>query len=152
MSSTPRGDRAVSSSNVESYDADYGYAEKGAGWMLFAGSMLILGGFFGLMWGIVALARSSFFVANARYTFSDLHTWGLIVTVAGGLAILAGFFVFTGSQWARWLGILIAGVQALVQLFSIQAYPFWSLCIFAVDILVIYALATYGGKQFSTST
>ena len=152
MSGTARGDQMASSSRVESYDSDYVYAEKGGGWIAFAGTMLILGGFFGLMWGIVALARSSFFIANAHYTFSNLHTWGLIVTVAGGLAILAGCFVFTGSQWARWLGILIAGTQALVQLFAVQAYPFWSLCIFAVDILVIYALATYGGKRLPTPT
>jgi hypothetical protein len=30
---------------------------------------------------------------------------------------------------------------------SIPAYPFWSLAIFAVDILVIYGLAAYGGQH-----
>jgi hypothetical protein len=29
----------------------------------------------------------------------------------------------------------------------IQAYPFWSLCVFAIDVLVIYALAAYGGRR-----
>jgi hypothetical protein len=29
----------------------------------------------------------------------------------------------------------------------IQAYPFWSLCIFAIDLLVIYGLAVYGGRR-----
>jgi hypothetical protein len=29
---------------------------------------------------------------------------------------------------------------------SIPAYPFWSLTLVALDILVIYGLASYGGK------
>jgi hypothetical protein len=28
-----------------------------------------------------------------------------------------------------------------------QQYPFWSLIIIALDVLVIYALAVYGGKR-----
>jgi hypothetical protein len=57
--------------------------------------------------------------------------------------------VFSGSGFARWFGILAAGLSA-VGLFgspTAQAYPFWSLIIFALDILVIYALAVYGGKK-----
>jgi nicotinamide riboside transporter PnuC len=79
--------------------------------------------------------------------FSDLHTWGWIVAIAGTLTILAGFSVFSGSELARWFGIFMAGLQALAQLMMIQAYPFWSLCVFAMDILVIYGLAVYGGKR-----
>jgi hypothetical protein len=29
----------------------------------------------------------------------------------------------------------------------IQAYPFWSLAVFTIDVLGIYALAVYGGKR-----
>jgi hypothetical protein len=28
-----------------------------------------------------------------------------------------------------------------------QSYPFWSLIVFTLDVLVIYALAVYGGKK-----
>jgi hypothetical protein len=57
--------------------------------------------------------------------------------------------VFTGSRVARWTGILIAGLQAMAQLMMIQAYPFWSLVVFTLDILVIYGLAAYGGRQMT---
>jgi hypothetical protein len=30
---------------------------------------------------------------------------------------------------------------------AIPAYPFWSLAIFAIDVLVIYGLTTYGGDR-----
>ena len=35
----------------------------------------------------------------------------------------------------------------IAALLSIPAYPFWSLAIFAVDILIIYGLAAYGGRR-----
>jgi hypothetical protein len=149
MSSTVGRDQ-VAGSGTEPYDA-VAYAEKGEGWIAFASIMLILGGFFGLMFGIVALDRASFYVNGAHYVFSDLNAWGWITIVVGSLAILAGCYVYTGSQWARWLGILVAGLQAIAQLLVIQAYPFWSLCVFAVDILIIYALAIYGGRPSITA-
>jgi hypothetical protein len=37
-------------------------------------------------------------------------------------------------------------VNAIVQLMFIPAAPFWSLAMFTLDLLVIYALAVYGGK------
>jgi hypothetical protein len=40
-----------------------------------------------------------------------------------------------------------AGVNAVGALLSIPSYPFLSMAIFAVDILVIYGLAAYGGQH-----
>ena len=48
---------------------------------------------------------------------------------------------------ARWFGILAASINAIGQLYYVPAYPFWSLSMFAVDILIIYGLAAYGGRQ-----
>lgn len=131
-------------------EAEFGYddaAEKAEGWLTFASIMLTIAGFFGLIAGIVAVSRSSFYVAGAHFVFSDLNTWGWIIMVAGAVTLVSGLFVLTGSQIARWFGIAMAGLQALAQLLMIQAYPFWSLCIFAMDLLVIYALAAYGGRR-----
>ena len=131
-------------------EAEFGYdavAEKAQGWLTFASIMLTIAGFFGLIDGIVAVSRSSFYVAGAHFVFSDLNTWGWIIMVAGAVTLVSGLFVLTGSQIARWFGVTMAGLQALAQLLMIQAYPFWSLCIFAMDLLVIYALAAYGGRR-----
>ena len=125
----------------------YDDLERGAGWLSFAAIMLVLGGIFGMVDGIVALSKSSFYVANAHYVFSDLNTWGWIVLVVGTLSLFAGFGIFSGSQWARWTGIFVASLQAIAQLLMIQAYPLWSLAVFAIDLLVIYALAVYGGLR-----
>ena len=41
----------------------------------------------------------------------------------------------------------VAGLNSIGALLSIPAYPFWSLAVFAVDVLVIYGLAAYGGQR-----
>ena len=33
---------------------------------------------------------------------------------------------------------------------TIPAYPFWSLTLFALYVLVVYGLAAYGGKPYLT--
>jgi hypothetical protein len=150
MSSTvPRDKRPTAAPRYEYPEARYDYypAERGAGWLTFAAITLVFAGMFGFIDGLVAVSRSSFYVADAHFVFSDLNTWGWIIMAAGVLALLAGFGVLAGSQWARWTGIVMAGLQALAQLMIMQAYPFWSLCIFALDVLVIYALAAYGGSR-----
>jgi hypothetical protein len=53
----------------------------------------------------------------------------------------------SGPATGRWFGIAVAGLSSIGALMSLPAYPFWSLAIFAVDILVIYGLAAYGGQD-----
>jgi hypothetical protein len=126
--------------------ATYENDEQGFGWLLFAATMLGLAGIFSVIDGIVALSRSRFYAANATYVFSNLHTWGWITLIVGVLLIVAAMGVMSGSGFAKWFGIAIAGLSAINQFVVIQAYPFWSLIVFTVDVLVIYALAKYGGK------
>jgi hypothetical protein len=121
--------------------------EKGFGWLLFAATLLGLAGVLSVIDGIVALSKSSFYAANAHYVFSDLRTQGWIAIILGALLIVAAMGVFSGSGFARWFGILMAGLSAIGHFASIQAYPFWALMVFTLDILVIYALAVYGGKK-----
>jgi hypothetical protein len=45
-----------------------------------------------------------------------------------------------GANWVLFAGIML-------MLMAIPSYPFWSLAIFAIDIMIIYALAAYGGQR-----
>jgi hypothetical protein len=145
MSAVTPDDRAAASRY--DYAETYGDERDSEGWLAFAAVMLGFAGFFGFLNGLVAVAKSSFYIAGAQYVFSDLNTWGWILMVVGGLAIAASFGVLATAQWARWTGVTAAGLQALAQLLMIQAYPFWSLCVFAADLLVIYALTVHGGRR-----
>jgi hypothetical protein len=123
------------------------YADgRGYGLVLFAGVLLLVIGFWNLIYGISALAKSSVFVANAHYVFGDLRTWGWITLIIAALQLLAGIGVMTGNQAARWAGIVLVGLNAINQMFFIPAYPFWSLMIIAVDIVALYGLCAYGSK------
>jgi hypothetical protein len=124
------------------------YAEgRGYGLVLFAGVLLLVIGFWNLIYGIAAIAQSHVFVANAHYVFGDLRTWGWITLIISALQILAGIGVMTGNQVARWAGIVLAGLNAINQMFFIPAYPFWSLTIIAMDIVALYGLCAYGSRE-----
>jgi len=122
----------------------YARSRRGEGWITFSVVVLVVGGTFAIIDGLVAVYRSRFFSSSAVYVFSDLRTWGWIVFGLGVAAVVAGFAVASGREWARWLGIAVAGVNAVAQLMFVQAYPLWSLMIMAIDILVIYGLTAYG--------
>lgn len=123
---------------------------KGAGWVLFAAIMLVMGATLSIIWGIAAVSSSHFFVAGASYILSDLNTWGWIVMGFGVLEALAALSVWRGGEFGRWFGIIAAGLGGLAAMMSIPAYPFWALTLVAIDVLVIYGLATYGGKPYLT--
>ena len=124
------------------------YADgRGYGLVLFAGVLLLVVGFWNLIYGISALAKSSVFVANAHYVFGDLRTWGWITLIIAALQLLAGIGVMTGNQAARWAGIVLVGLNAINQMFFIPAYPFWSLIIIAVDVVALWGLCAYGSRQ-----
>jgi hypothetical protein len=119
--------------------------EKAVGWLGFAAIMLVFAGGWNIFDGILAIANSKVFTKNASYVFSDLRTWGWITLIIGVATLLAGFGVMSGNQVARWWGVAAAALNAVGQLMFLHAYPFWSLALFAVDILIIYALTVYGG-------
>ena len=120
--------------------------DRGSGWITFAGVIIAIASIMNIVDGIAAISKSSFFVANARYVVSDLNTWGWIVLCLGALQMLVAFGIWSGNQLARWTGIVVVSLNAIAQLLFIPAYPFWSLSIFTLDLLVLYALAVRGGR------
>ena len=120
---------------------------RGAGWQTFSGLVLALGGIFAVIDGLMAVYKSTFFVGNAVFVFSDLKTWGWITFALCALAIVSGLAVFSGREWARWIGIGIAGLGAIGQLITAQAYPLWSLMIMTVYVMAVYGLAVYGVRE-----
>jgi hypothetical protein len=139
-------DRSASARPVKSAGA---FDEAGGGWILFAGIMLMLVGLLNVIWGIAAIGDSSFFVHNTKYILSNLNTWGWVTLIIGVVQMLAASSIWAGNQFGRWAGITVAGLSAIGALMSLPAYPFWSLAVFAIDILVIYGLAAYGGQHRS---
>ena len=114
---------------------------------LFASILLLVAGFFNMIYGIAAIAQSHVFVANAHYVFGNLRAWGWITLIIAVLQLVAGGGVLAGNQWARWFGVAVVGLSALDMMFFIPAYPFWALTIIAVDIVALYGLCVYGSRE-----
>lgn len=112
-----------------------------SGWWVFAGVLLLIAGVLNIIYGIAAIGDSKFFTANATYIISSLHTWGWVTLILGVLELVAAFSLFSGGEFGRWFGIFVASLSAIGSLLSIPAYPFWSLAIFALAIIIIYKLA-----------
>ena len=141
---TPRG------TTTGRYESSAGYVEShGDGWVTFAGVMLMLMGVMNFIGGIAAIDDANFYTANAHYQFGSLNTWGWIILITGGVQVLAALGIWARNQFARWLGVGFASLNALAQLFMLPAFPLWSLAIFAVDILIIYGLVAYGSRDMA---
>jgi hypothetical protein len=121
--------------------------ERGAGWVTFAGIMIGLVGVMNVIYGIAAISNSKFYFHDVTYIVSGLKTYGWIATCVGALQVIAAFAIFGRSGWARWVGILTAGLNILVQLAYISAYPLASLALIAIDVLIVYALVVYGKRH-----
>jgi hypothetical protein len=124
------------------------YAEgRGYGLVLFAGVLLLVSGFWNLIYGIAAIAQSHVFVANAHYVFGNLRAWGWVTLIFAILLLIAGAGIMVGNQAARWFGVVVLGLNLIEQMFSIPSYPFWSLTIIALDVVALYGLCAYGSRQ-----
>jgi hypothetical protein len=119
----------------------------GDGWVLFAGVMLAIVGTMNFIGGIAAIDNSKFYAGNAQYIFSDLKTWGWVILLTGIAQVAAALGIWARNQLARWVGVGFASLNALAQLLFLPAQPLWSLAIFAVDLLIIYGLVAYGGRE-----
>jgi hypothetical protein len=118
----------------------------GAGWVFFAGIIMIVGGFFAAFEGLAAILKSESFQANIpNYPFgTNVTTWGWVQFIGGIIVLLAGFYVMRGAVWARVVGITLAVLSAWANFFFIPFYPFWALTVITLDIFVIWALAAHG--------
>ena len=117
-----------------------------SGWWVFAGVLLLIAGVLNIIYGIAAIGDSKFFTENATYIISGLHTWGWIILILGVLELVAAFSLFSGGEFGRWFGIFVAGLAVVAAMMMIPAYPLWALTLVAIDFMVIYGLAVYGGR------
>jgi len=120
--------------------------ERGYGWVMFAGVLLLILGTLNFIEGLAAISNAHFFYHNTNYIAGSLDTWGWVMLCVGVIEWVVGCGVFVKNQLSRWAGVVILALNAIAQLMMIPAYPFWSLTIFALDILGIYGLIAYGKK------
>jgi hypothetical protein len=128
----------------ERYETDDG--SEGYGWVAFAGTMVGIVGSLNVIYGIAAISDSKFYARDITFIFSDLNTWGWLLLIVGAIQFSAAFGIMLRVAGARWVGILSAGVNAIIQLLVLPAAPFLAIALFSIDILVIYGLVAHGRR------
>jgi hypothetical protein len=139
----------VSSATIRSEGGTGGrHAEgRGYGLIFFASILLLVVGFFNLIYGIAGIAQSHVFVANAHYVFGNLRAWGWITLIIAVLQLAAAGGILVGNQLARWFAVVVVGLSAIDMMLSLPAYPFWALSILTMDIVALYGLCAYGSRE-----
>jgi hypothetical protein len=119
---------------------------------MFAAILLIIAGVLNVIYGIAAISDAHFYTdAGSHYVFSSLHTWGWITVIIGVIQLTGGFSLVTGGVYGRVIGIAAASLGAISSLLAVSgSYPFWSLGIFALCVIVLHGLIVYGEPKESS--
>jgi len=67
--------------------------------------------------------------------------------IVGIVVVIAGFAVFQRKSWAVTLGVIVAVIGAVTNMFWIFQYPLASIVLVIIYVMVIYALVVYGGND-----
>ena len=114
-----------------------------AGWIGFAGILILIVGMLDFFQGLIALFRDNYYVVSASgFIIVDLTKWGWIMLIWGVLLVLAGMGLLGGQGWARWFTIVLVSLNFIAQLGFLgnSQYPLWSLTTMGLSVIVLYAL------------
>lgn len=110
-------------------------------WIAFAGVMMLILGALDVIWGIAAIANNEIVVVGGHGVMVfDITTWGWVQLILGIVVALTGLGLLAGNPAARWAGVALVGLNAILQIVWFSAAPLWALLIIALDVVIIYQL------------
>jgi hypothetical protein len=110
------------------------------GWLAFAGTLLAIGGIFGIIDGIAMVSKSKIYIEGTTYMFGNLNAWGWTFIVIGAIQVLVAIGVFAANRLAVLTGVFLASVYIIAELIAAAHFPLWSLVLIALQVMVIYGL------------
>lgn len=112
------------------------------GWASFVAVYLLIVGGIHVIWGIAALAEERNFQADGLLV-SSLSTWAWISIVVGAVEIAGGAMVLSRRPAGQIIALLVAILGTFTSVFTLGAYPVWSLIALGVDLLIIWAVTVH---------
>jgi hypothetical protein len=127
----PAETAAVAESRTEAQRRHYGMA----------GTLMIVSGMLTFFIGITALIRGIFFNSVATFPFYySVRSRGITLIVIGAAAFVVGIALLIRMHWARHVATVIAVLGAVANFIFLPFYPFWSVIVLALNILIIWEL------------
>ena len=117
---------------------------KRSGWITFAGVMAVIAGGYNALSGIAALSDDDTVAAQASEVLYgiDLTAWGWFWLIIGVVQIITGALIFQRSVWGLWLGVIFAGLSAMLTVIVMFVFPLWAIAVLTIDFLVLFGLLT----------
>jgi hypothetical protein len=117
-----------------------------AGMVVFGAMMMLMLGTFQAVIGLVAIFDDGYYLVgeSGLVVGVDYTAWGWVHLTFGVIALAAGAGLMGGATWARVLGVFVALGCAIMNFAFIAAYPFWSITVIILAVLVIYAITAHG--------
>lgn len=120
------------------------------GVILFGTLAMMLLGCFHFIAGLAAVLDEDFYTPRPNYPFEiDATSWGWIHIIGGILLTVVSFAVISGSSAARTIAVAMITLSAVWNFYSIPVYPIWSLTMFGLCMLVLWALVAHGREFIS---
>jgi hypothetical protein len=114
-----------------------------AGWIGFAGILMVILGGLSFFEGLIALIRDNYYVVTpSGFLLFDVTGWGWIMLLWGVIVVLVGLALLNGASWARWVSILFVSINVFGQLGFLGNTndTVWLLITLTLNIIVLYAL------------
>ncbi len=109
-----------------------------------AGVLLIVTGAVQILEGISAVAADDIVVVGPQYIYQWNATgWGVVHIVIGALLVAVAVALLTGRTWARITAIVLTALSIVANFLWLPHNPWWSVLIIALDVFLIWALATW---------
>jgi hypothetical protein len=160
------GDRGTSAGTGATTTGTAGYERAGArrgpsyeeetryegtaqfGGMMLAAVLMVFSGLVTFFDGIVGIVNGAFFpvVSNYAFTFGPTGR-GIVNMILGAVIFAAGVSLLLGMTWARIVGIVLAAFIGIYNFLILPWYPLWSIILVALNVYIIWALATAGRSR-----
>ena len=115
-----------------------------AGTSIGAAVLLMAAGFLSVFQGISAIAEDEILVTGPNYIYEfNTTTWGWIHVVLGVLIVVTALALMGGAMWARVVAVFLAALSILGNFLWLPYYPWWSITVIALDVVVIWAVTTW---------
>ena len=87
--------------------------------------------------------------STTRGTYStNLNTLGWALIILGVIQLTGGFSLLAGRTFGRVIGIIGGSLGAIGALLSVGGnYPWWSLGVFALCVIVVHGILVYGEED-----
>lgn len=116
-----------------------------AGTSIAAAVLLFVVGVLSILEGISAAASDDLVIVDVNDYLYKLNTtsWGWIHIVLGIVVVIAAIGLMMGTTWGRASAMVLAALSIIANFLWLPYYPAWSILIIALDVVVIWAVATW---------